>query len=44
MLAANLSRGVFLGALVVETGRILDELDAGLAAMDGSDAEPGPID
>ena len=33
MLAANLARGVFLGALVVETGRILDELDAGLAAM-----------
>lgn len=34
MLAANLSRGVFLGALVVETGRILDELDAGLRAME----------
>ena len=34
-LAANLARGVFLGALVVETGRILDELDAGLAAMTG---------
>jgi hypothetical protein len=34
MLAANLSRGVFLGALVVETGRVLDELDAGLAALD----------
>lgn len=33
MLAANLARGVFLGALVVETGRILDELDAGLNAM-----------
>jgi hypothetical protein len=32
-LAANLARGVFLGALVVETGRILDELDAGLQAM-----------
>jgi hypothetical protein len=44
MLTANLSRGVFLGALVVETGRILDELDAGLAGMTGSsapvDAEP----
>ena len=35
MLAASLARGVFLGALVVETGRILDELDAGLAAMTG---------
>jgi hypothetical protein len=40
MLAANLARGVFLGALVVETGRILDELDAGLAGMTGP-AEPG---
>ena len=36
MLAANLARGVFLGALVVETGRILDELDAGLAGWPGS--------
>jgi uncharacterized membrane protein YgaE (UPF0421/DUF939 family) len=35
MLAANLNRGVFLGALVIETGRILDELDAGLAALEG---------
>jgi len=34
MLAANLSRGVFLGTLVVETGRILDELCAGLTALD----------
>ena len=34
MLAANLSRGVFLGTLVVETGRILDELCAGLAALE----------
>jgi uncharacterized membrane protein YgaE (UPF0421/DUF939 family) len=33
MLSANLTRGVFLGALVVETGRILDELESGLAAM-----------
>ncbi len=33
MLAANLTRGVFLGALVIETGRILDELEAGLAAL-----------
>src|SRR6478752_7724426 len=33
MLAANLARGVFLGALVVETGRILDELEAGLTGM-----------
>ena len=44
MLAANLARGVFLGALVVETGRILDELDAGLTAMDGSDVGTDPID
>ncbi|HEY5882072.1 MAG TPA: FUSC family protein [Nakamurella sp.] len=36
MLAANLSRGVFLGALVIETGRILDELGAGLDALDGA--------
>jgi hypothetical protein len=35
MLSANLARGVFLGALVVETGRILDELEAGLAGMTG---------
>jgi len=42
MLAANLARGVFLGALVVETGRILDELDAGLQAMGGGREEsPG---
>ena len=37
MLAANLSRGVFLGTLVVETGRILDELDGGLAALRPAD-------
>jgi hypothetical protein len=44
-LAANLARGVFLGALVVETGRILDELDASLQAMtrvEPATAEPGP--
>lgn len=40
MLAANLSRGVFLGAMVVETGRILDELEAGLDAM-GPTSDPG---
>ncbi len=39
MLAANLSRGVFLGTLVVETGRILDELGAGLTALDEPAAE-----
>lgn len=44
MLAANLSRGVFLGALVVETGRILDELEAGLNAMNGSISELGETD
>ncbi len=33
MLAANLARGVFLGAMVVETGRVLDELESGLDAM-----------
>jgi len=45
MLAANLSRGVFLGALVVETGRILDELEAGLNAMHGpADQPPSPVD
>ncbi len=42
MLAANLARGVFLGALVVETGRILDELEAGLAAMTGGTGEEPP--
>ncbi|HET8590906.1 MAG TPA: hypothetical protein VFM01_14815 [Nakamurella sp.] len=31
LMAANLPRSVYLGTLVVETGRILDELDAGLA-------------
>ena len=35
MLAAHLTRGVFLGAMVVETGRVLDELEAGLDAMGG---------
>ncbi len=30
MLEANLSRGIYLGTLVVETERILDELEAGL--------------
>lgn len=35
MLAANLNRGVFLGALVIETGRMLDELEAGLAELGG---------
>ncbi len=40
MLAANLARGVFLGTLVVETGRILDELDSGLAAVGPAAAEP----
>jgi hypothetical protein len=40
MLAANLARGVFLGTLVVETGRILDELDSGLAAVRPASEEP----
>ena len=40
MLAANLARGVFLGTLVVETGRILDELDSGLAAVGPAPQEP----
>jgi hypothetical protein len=47
MVAANLARGVFLGTLVVETGRILDELDAGLAAMSGpeqiQEEQPNPV-
>jgi len=30
MTAANLARGLHLGALVVETGRVLDELESGL--------------
>jgi len=40
MLAANLARGVFLGTLVVETGRILDELESGLAAVGPASQEP----
>ena len=40
MLAANLVRGVFLGTLVVETGRILDELESGLAAVGPASQEP----
>src|SRR6478672_2476548 len=40
MLAANLARGVFLGALVIETGRILDELEAGLVAVGPESADP----
>jgi uncharacterized membrane protein YgaE (UPF0421/DUF939 family) len=40
MLAASLARGVFLGTLVVETGRILDELDSGLAAVGSASVEP----
>ena len=31
LVAANLPRGIYLGTLVVETGRILDELDHGLS-------------
>jgi uncharacterized membrane protein YgaE (UPF0421/DUF939 family) len=45
MLAVHLARGVFLGAMVVETGRVLDELETGLAAMsadpDASAADQG---
>ncbi len=33
LLAANLSRGIYLGALVVETSRILDELTSGLESV-----------
>ena len=40
MLAAHLTRGVFLGAMVVETGRVLDELEAGLDAMGGDQGDP----
>ena len=43
MLAANLARGVFLGALVVETGRILDELAAGLAVVTVEEAPDGDL-
>ncbi len=43
MLAAHLARGVFLGAMVVETGRVLDELEAGLTAL-GSDPPAAPAD
>ncbi len=41
MLAAHLTRGVFLGTMVVETGRVLDELETGLNAM-GSDPGQAP--
>ena len=33
LVAANLPRGIYLGTLVVETGRILDELEQGLASV-----------
>ncbi len=41
MLAVHLARGVFLGTMVVETGRVLDELESGLDAMDGTPRPPG---
>ena len=40
MVAASLDRALYLGTLVVETGRILDELDAGLDAAFPLPAEP----
>ncbi len=42
MLAAHLARGVFLGTMVVETGRVLDELETGLNAIGpaAGDARP----
>ncbi|WP_166442012.1 FUSC family protein [Nakamurella flava] len=43
LLAANLERGVLLGALIVETERILDELETGLDAA-GARAAQHPAD
>lgn len=44
LVAANLTRGIYLGTLVVETERILDQLEGGLpedpAAIDATPAEP----
>lgn len=40
LLAANLERGVLLGALIVETERILDELGSGLSATGSGPADP----
>lgn len=40
LLAANLERGVLLGALIVETARILDELEAGLDATRSGPDDP----
>lgn len=39
LVAANLSRGIHLGTLVVETERILDQLESGLPAADAAPAE-----
>ena len=40
LLAANLERGVLLGALIVEAARILDELEAGLDATRSREDDP----
>lgn len=42
LVAANISRGIYLGTLVVETGRIVDEIEAGLNAI-GRPDEPPPM-
>jgi uncharacterized membrane protein YccC len=45
LVAANLSRGIYLGTLVVETERVLDQLEAGLApAPEGSAVDDSLID
>ncbi|RIJ76473.1 hypothetical protein D1871_12095 [Nakamurella silvestris] len=41
MTAANLARGLHLGALVVETARVLDELEAGLPVEGGPSPKTG---
>ena len=40
LVAANISRGIYLGTLVVETGRIIDEIEAGLNAAGRPDLPP----
>jgi uncharacterized membrane protein YccC len=40
LVAANLSRGIYLGTLVVETERILDQLEAGLPEIRDAGHEP----
>lgn len=44
LVAANLSRGIYLGTLVVETERILDQLEAGLPEEPSEPTDSDPPD